>query len=72
MNIATIGLISKVLDMILMGVQMIPAVKAEMEELKGKLSEMVAEGRDPTPEEWDALNLSIEDKLARLRAASNQ
>ena len=72
MNIATIGLISKVLDMILMGVQMIPAVKAEMEELKGKLGEMVAEGRDPTPEEWDALNLSIEDKLARLRAASNQ
>ena len=63
------ALIAKILDLILLGVQMVPAVKAEMEELKGKLVEMAAEGREPTPEEWDELNASIDDKLDRLRAA---
>lgn len=31
-----------------------------------KLKELQAEGRDPTPEEWDDLNDSIDEKRRRL------
>lgn len=61
------ALIIKLIDLILIGVTVAPRVAAEMEELKGRLAEMVAEGREPTAEEWDELNASIDAKIARLR-----
>ena len=62
-------LIIKLIDLILIGVAVAPRVAAEMEALKGRLAEMVAEGREPTPEEWDALNAEIDDKIAQLRGS---
>lgn len=38
-------------------------------ELRGKLTAMQAEGRDPTPAEWDELFDGIESNSARLDAA---
>jgi hypothetical protein len=64
--------IAQILDLILLGVQIVPAVRAEMEELKGRLMQMSAEGREPTAEEWNTLNASIADKLARLEAAAGE
>ena len=60
-------LIVKLIDLILLGVSVAPAVKAEMEALKARLAQMVAEGREPTAAEWDALNADIDSKIASLR-----
>lgn len=67
MSAANLALIMKVLDLILLGVTVAPRVAAEMEALKGRLAQMVAEGREPTAQEWDTLNAEIDDKIARLR-----
>ena len=61
------ALIIRLIDLILVGVTVAPQVQAEMEGLKAKLAEMVAEGREPSAEEWDELNASIDDKIAQLR-----
>ena len=61
------ALIIKLIDLILLGVTVAPRVAAEMEALKARLADMVAEGREPTAEEWDTLNTEIDDKIAQLR-----
>lgn len=62
------ALIIKLIDLILLGVTVAPRVAAEMEALKGRLAQMVAEGREPTADEWDELNADIDAKIAQLRS----
>ncbi len=49
----------KILDLLLLGVQMAPAVAAKMQALRGEMQVFIDEDRDPTPDEWKALNARI-------------
>lgn len=65
---STVILVSRLLDVVLMLVANIPAMRARFQAIKDELDLMQAEGRDPTPEEWEARGQSIDDRLARLKA----
>jgi hypothetical protein len=43
------------------------AATAQLMQLKSELETFIAENRDPTPAEWDALNARIDAKLGTLR-----
>lgn len=60
--------ILKLVDMTLGILARIPEAAAEAEDLRGKIRAFIAEGRDPTPEEWDTLSAEIDNKLAELDA----
>lgn len=60
--------ILKLVDVTLGILARIPEAAAEAEELRGRIRVFIAEDRDPTPEEWDALSAAIDDKLAELDA----
>jgi hypothetical protein len=62
-------LLARVIDAILLGVTMLPEARQALDLLAARLRLFIAEGRDPTPEEWAALNAEIEGKLARLITA---
>ncbi len=60
----------KLLDILVLLVD--PGVQAKYAALKLKIQTMVNEGRDPTPEEWDALNAEttdLSDQLQEIAAA---
>lgn len=46
----------------------IPAIIKVANELRTSLAAMLAEGRDPTQAEWDAMNAQIASALATLNA----
>jgi len=46
----------------------IPAIVNVVNQLRTTLAKMLADGRDPTQEEWDALNAQIDEAMAALNA----
>jgi hypothetical protein len=62
------ALILKLLDLVVAG----SLVVERAQELKSKIEDMKAEGRDPTPEEWDALFATIDTDAARLDDADKR
>jgi len=53
----------KIIDLIMLGVQLAPQVKASFATLKAELQVFVDEGRDPTPEEWGVVNAKIDSLI---------
>jgi hypothetical protein len=70
MNPSTLILILGLIDHLALAVNMAPKVKAEFDAISVKVREMVAEGRDPTREEWDELAKRHSDAATRLRRAA--
>ncbi len=63
MNVA---IILKVLDIILLGMTLVPEAQAAGERLAEKLRGFG--GKDPTPAQWDEINAETDGLLAGLRA----
>lgn len=57
-----------ILDGLLQLAAAIPALRIRFQAIRDELDVMRAEGRDPTPEEWEARGKSIDDRLERLRS----
>lgn len=55
-----IKLLFKVLDIIALGAQLAPQLKAQYDKSKAKLEQIVSENRDPTQAEWDEINSDID------------
>ena len=69
MNPETITLILKLVDLIATAVIRAPEVKIRFDELRSEISLMVAEGRNPTPAEWDAMNDRADALHAELQGS---
>ena len=50
----------KILDIFAVGINLAPELMDSYQKSKAKIQQFVAEGRDPTPEEWQELNNQIE------------
>lgn len=57
----------KLLDIIVAAGNTLPAVAAKYKLTRSKIDAMIAEGRDPTQEEWETLDSDIEDLRDALR-----
>jgi hypothetical protein len=68
MNPSTVALLLTLIDYLALAMGMAPKVKRDYDLLAIKIREMVAEGRDPTREEWDELHRRIARASDRLRA----
>jgi len=61
-----IELLFKVLDILALGLKLAPELKASYDQSKSKLEQIIKEGRDPSPEEWNELNSRIDALQAAL------
>ena len=59
MSPTTAALILKLIDLLALGVAMAPQIRAKYIETKAKIDQMVAEGRDPTPDEHAEVDAAI-------------
>lgn len=66
MNPGTIELILKLIDFAVLAAKLAPAVQAQYAETRAKVDAMVAEGRDPTPEELAELTNGIDELRGKL------
>lgn len=57
----------KIIDLISLGVTMIPMIRREFDLLRDKLQVFADEGRDPTPEEWAEILQDSDEMLEFLR-----
>lgn len=60
-------LIVQLLDAVLMLVASAPAVALRIQAIRDEMAKLRLEGRDPTPEESDAVAASIDQRLANIR-----
>lgn len=67
MNPATLTFVTTALQVLGLLVAELPEAVALVEAVRGKLGAFATEGRDPTAEEWAALNAQIGDALAKLK-----
>jgi len=72
MSPATVALILKAMDLVAMGVTMVPEMKARYDEVTAKLKEMANEGRDPTDAEWKELNDKLDSALGSLKDRADE
>ena len=68
MSQETLAIITAAINAIEQIAASIPAIINIIKNLKTTLAAMVAEGRDPTQAEWDAMNAQIADALATLNS----
>lgn len=68
MNVATLILLLKGLDMLVLGIEMAPMVRVAFMNITASVRSMIDEGRDPTAGEWadldilrDALHVAIQE-----------
>ena len=64
MNTAAVLMI---LDALLMLAARAPAVALRIRAIREEIDQLKAEGRDPTPDEWEAVGASIDARLERLK-----
>lgn len=69
MNIATVQLILKLLDILSVGLVSIPSANARYKLLRNKLQVFIDEGRDPTPGEFDDLMAETTSVHERIQGA---
>lgn len=67
MSAATMLTVLKLVDLVATAAVMLPEIRARYDALSALVKTMVEEGRDPTPEEWAALNAETDDLMAQLR-----
>lgn len=67
MNNRTLLVVSRLLDILLLGAQLLPEAREASRKLQIKLHELSEQGRDPTPHEWDELILEQDTLLEALR-----
>jgi len=63
----TMLLVLRMIDLLALGVGLAPEIRTRFDETNGRIRALVAEGRDPTPEEWSALDAETEDLFRRLQ-----
>jgi hypothetical protein len=59
-------LIIRLIDLLALGMTVAPEIMARYSALRDKVRQMVEEGRDPTPEEWAAMDAETSDLLGKL------
>ena len=64
MTAATLILLVKGLDLLVLGIEMAPAIRSAFTDMTSAVRTMVEEGRDPTPAEWAMLD-TLRDTLHR-------
>ena len=64
MTAATLILLVKGLDLLVLGIEMAPAIRSAFTDMTSAVRTMVEEGRDPTPAEWATLD-TLRDTLHR-------
>lgn len=64
MNVMAIIMI---IDGLLMLAERIPAIALRLQAIRDEIDAMRASGREPTPEEWEAVGKRIDQRLARLK-----
>lgn len=67
MNISTILLITKILDLVLLGAQISVELRREAQELNNKVKRYVELGTEPTPAELAEIEARIEAKISALQ-----
>lgn len=67
MTPAAITLILKLIDLALLVLEKGPAMKAEYDKLRTEIAGMVADGRNPTEEEWSTLAARVDAAHARIQ-----
>lgn len=68
MNPSTMLAVLKIVDLVATAAVMLPEVRARYDALSAMVKLMVEEGRDPTPEEWAALNDETDSLMEQLRS----
>ncbi len=68
MNPQTALMILRMVDLLAAGLQLAPEIRARYAATSAKVKKMVTEGREPTPEEWAALDAETDDLLAQINA----
>jgi hypothetical protein len=58
------SLTAQIPDLVSAGTDLAQFVNREMDRIR----QMIAENRDPTQEEWDALNLAVDNEMSKLDA----
>lgn len=69
MSPQVLTLIFKLIDLAAVGLSSIPKAKRDYDELSSRIQTMVAEGRDPTPREFERLMTRAEDAHSRIQNA---
>ncbi|MEE9598176.1 MAG: hypothetical protein V3V96_15500 [Acidiferrobacterales bacterium] len=64
MNPAAFTLLLKGLDVLVLGIEMAPAIRALFQDITSSVRKMVAEERDPTLYEWTQLD-KLRDEIHR-------
>lgn len=67
MGSAEFQAVLKLLDIVVAASTTLPEVLGKYQAVRSKIDQMVAEGRDPTPEEWADLDADIEESRDALR-----
>lgn len=70
MNPTTLNAILKLLDLITIGLTLTPVIQASYQRNRALVQQMVDEGRDPTPDEWEALLSDIQENTNELNKTS--
>lgn len=60
----TAMMLLRLIDLVALGATMAPTLRASYDDLSTRLKSMVADGRDPTPEEWSTIDAET-DRLMR-------
>lgn len=56
MNTSPLILLLRGLDILVLGIEMAPAIRAAFQDLTAVVAVMVSKGRDPTADEWGKLD----------------
>lgn len=69
MNATTAALILRLFDFLIAALRVAPEVLMRYRELRQRIERWIAEGRDPTPEEWRELDALTEALHERIQQA---
>lgn len=68
MNPTTAMMILKLLDLLVLGINLAPEIKRSFLENKSKIQKMIEEERNPTIDEWDTLISDIRRNTEELNS----
>ena len=63
---STALLVLRLVDLLAMGVQLAPEIRARFDDASARVKRMVEEGRDPTPEEWAEIDAETDASIAAI------
>ena len=71
MSPASLALLLRGLDLLVLGIEMAPAIREAFTDVTAAVKKMAEEGRDPTPEEWARLD-TLRDTIHRQIQEAHQ